>query len=42
MQINDACILFVKFIWYNMHKVDYSHHPVVVVIIFLNDVNFEG
>ena len=41
MQINDACILFVKFIWYNMHKVD-SNHPVVVVIIFLNDVNFEG
>ena len=41
MQINDACILFVKFTWYNMHKVD-SHHPVVVVIIFLNDVHFEG
>jgi len=38
MQINDACILFVKFIWYHMHKVK-SHQPVVVVIIVLNDVN---
>ena len=40
MQIDDACILFVKFIWYHMHKVN-SHHPVVVVNIVLNDVNVE-
>ena len=39
MQINDACTLFVKFIWYNMHKVK-SHHPAVVVRIYCSNINY--